>query len=225
VTIAEGKIPFAPSQSFTPQSKNLGPIEENVPARAPARLGVTALLQNHEEAFTPSMNLHDAGLRLKPGYNARDLGIEAHSLLERNDWMALKEFEKKQGLPFKAFWAWLETALEAQVIFANENKTTGKIFPEFAFEWKSADWGIVAGRIDRLIVFEDEAWIIDFKTVFKKSQPLELLEKYRAQFEMYAQVVRALLPKAKIRCFLVDLLASSGSVCLELSARQQRDHL
>ncbi len=64
---------------------------------------------------------------------------------------------------------------------------------------------IFQGAIDLLAVGEDEAWVIDYKDSVKDAETLQ--KHYRPQLELYRMAVAKILklPKAKVRCFIVNL--------------------
>ncbi len=63
----------------------------------------------------------------------------------------------------------------------------------------------VHGIIDRLLIGQDEAWIIDYKSHrhATESHAQELATDYRQQLGYYADGIQKLWPELKVRCFLV----------------------
>ncbi len=56
------------------------------------------------------------------------------------------------------------------------------------------------GRIDRLVEFQEDCWVLDYKS----GRPdAALLKDYRAQMESYRGAVRALFPDKTVRCGLI----------------------
>src|SRR5690606_27579749 len=63
---------------------------------------------------------------------------------------------------------------------------------------------IVSGQIDRLVVRDDEVWVIDYKT--NRQPPADaagIPDAYRRQMHAYEQVLRHIYPGKKIRLFLL----------------------
>lgn len=56
------------------------------------------------------------------------------------------------------------------------------------------------GRIDRLVVFADEIWVLDYKSGSREHAPMAA---YRAQLEGYREVVREWHPDRPVRCGLI----------------------
>ena len=76
------------------------------------------------------------------------------------------------------------------------------------------DATLISGQIDRLIVTEDEVYIIDYKT----NRPPPTKEEdvpalYRKQMEAYTRALEKIYPKKKIRC---ALLWTYGPFLMEL---------
>lgn len=57
---------------------------------------------------------------------------------------------------------------------------------------------VISGQIDRLVLLEDEVWVVDYKTS-SDSKP----ELYKAQMKSYTALVSALYPGRTVRCFLL----------------------
>jgi ATP-dependent helicase/nuclease subunit A len=53
-------------------------------------------------------------------------------------------------------------------------------------------------RIDRLVEFEDELWVLDYKTGIKSE-----IDPYRAQMQEYRAAMQAVYPGRKVRCALL----------------------
>ena len=53
-------------------------------------------------------------------------------------------------------------------------------------------------RIDRLVEFEDEIWVLDYKTGIKPETA-----PYRAQIQEYRVAMQAVYPGGKVRCALL----------------------
>ncbi len=60
-------------------------------------------------------------------------------------------------------------------------------------------------RIDRLVEFDDEVWVLDYKLADS-----EVAARYRAQMQEYRQAMQAVYPGKKVRC---ALLFSDGELC------------
>ncbi len=60
------------------------------------------------------------------------------------------------------------------------------------------------GRIDRLIVLDEEVWVLDYKTSLQGLQnPHEVPHAYRLQLHQYRKCLEPLYPEKTIRCFLL----------------------
>jgi ATP-dependent helicase/nuclease subunit A len=57
-------------------------------------------------------------------------------------------------------------------------------------------------RIDRLVEFEDEVWVLDYKTG-ERAGDTALAQQYRAQLGEYCAAVRAIYPGRTVRGLLV----------------------
>ena len=53
-------------------------------------------------------------------------------------------------------------------------------------------------RIDRLVEFDDEVWVLDYKL-----GDAEGVARYRAQMEEYRAAIRSVYPGRAVRCALV----------------------
>ena len=71
----------------------------------------------------------------------------------------------------------------------------GKVFQEKeVVDYKGSTW-----RLDRLIIDENEAWVIDYKS------GVEATLDYQAQVKNYITIVQSLYPNLKVRGFLLYL--------------------
>jgi ATP-dependent helicase/nuclease subunit A len=57
-------------------------------------------------------------------------------------------------------------------------------------------------RIDRLVEFDDEVWVLDYKTGDAAADQA-LQESYRKQLAEYRDAVRALFPQKQVRAMLL----------------------
>jgi ATP-dependent helicase/nuclease subunit A len=63
---------------------------------------------------------------------------------------------------------------------------------------------VVSGQIDRLVVLEDEVWVVDFKS--NRPAPMQaqhVSQQYVRQLTAYRSALASLYEKRKIRCFLL----------------------
>ena len=58
-------------------------------------------------------------------------------------------------------------------------------------------------RIDRLVEFEDEMWVLDYKTGNAGATDLTLMEEYRAQLADYCAAIRRLYARQQVSGALV----------------------
>ena len=72
----------------------------------------------------------------------------------------------------------------------------------------------IAGQVDRLLLLDNEVWIVDYKT--NRPPPTDaaaIPDTYRAQMEAYRSLLTDIYPQRKIRCFL---LWTYGPVFMEV---------
>ena len=63
---------------------------------------------------------------------------------------------------------------------------------------------VVSGQIDRLVVLEDEVWVVDFKS--NRPAPIQVMhvsQQYVRQLGTYRSALSSLYENKKIRCFLL----------------------
>lgn len=63
---------------------------------------------------------------------------------------------------------------------------------------------LISGQVDRLVLTEDQVWIVDYKT--NRPPPVknaDVPRAYRSQMEAYRIVLQALYPQHTVRCFLL----------------------
>ena len=63
---------------------------------------------------------------------------------------------------------------------------------------------VVSGQIDRLVVLEDEVWVVDFKS--NRPAPMQVLQvsqQYVRQLSAYRSALSSLYENKTIRCFLL----------------------
>ena len=67
-----------------------------------------------------------------------------------------------------------------------------------------SDNRLIAGQVDRLVLMDDEVWIVDYKTNRPPpTDPTKLPSIYRAQMEAYRTVLQAIYKDKRVRCFLL----------------------
>lgn len=205
-----GAASLTPETIFTTDD----PLEKNPPKYCPSRLAVTSLEK------TLSLNT----LYLEAAYQssqddshiqARDVGILFHSFLEAENWDGLKKSAKNLNVNLTEFLKWLETP-EAIMVFGPHSGHM-RLEREFPFEWLSPTYGMLTGRIDRLVIFKDlTAWIIDYKVLAKNWTIGELEKQYGAQLQIYAEVVSKITPFKKIQKFIIDITCATGKIFHEI---------
>ncbi len=81
---------------------------------------------------------------------------------------------------------------------------------------------VVSGQIDRLVVLEDEVWVVDFKS--NRPAPMQVLhvsQQYVRQLAAYRAALASLYDDRKIRCFL---LWTEGPRLMEIPADMLNAH-
>lgn len=198
-------------------------MEAGAPAYARARLGVSELAaslaadqEGHAQSEQLSLldsakprNSNRARLSID---EAKQLGTDIHRFLELGDWDALRARAKELNLDLSPFWSWLKTET-GQAVFALGQSQ--RVFNEFAFEWATGQ-GTVTGRLDRLVVFENAAWVIDYKIILGSRSKADLLATYSPQLRIYAEAVKTLTKLRDVRAFLIDVAAATGQVWHEV---------
>ena len=75
---------------------------------------------------------------------------------------------------------------------------------------------IVSGRIDRINIYDDQVWVIDYKTGIKQEE----LEAYKAQVACYLYFAEKMFKGKKVKASLVDVVECKEYV-IETSSRNQ----
>lgn len=145
---------------------------------------------------------------------AKQLGTDIHRLLELGDWDGLRARAQTVGVNLDPFWKWLKSN-EGQAVFGQPRDVKKRVFNEFAFEWKTRE-GVVTGRLDRLVVFETAAWIVDYKIILGAKSAEDLLASYGPQLRIYADAVKTLTKTKEVRAFLIDVACATGSIWREV---------
>jgi ATP-dependent helicase/nuclease subunit A len=81
---------------------------------------------------------------------------------------------------------------------------------------------VVSGQIDRLVVLEDEVWVVDFKS--NRPAPMQVLhvsQQYVRQLSAYRSALASLYESKRIRCFL---LWTEGPRLMEIPADMLSAH-
>jgi ATP-dependent helicase/nuclease subunit A len=81
---------------------------------------------------------------------------------------------------------------------------------------------VVSGQIDRLVVLEDEVWVVDFKS--NRPAPMQVLHvsrQYLRQLSAYRSTLTSLYETKTIRCFL---LWTEGPRLMEIPADMLTAH-
>jgi ATP-dependent helicase/nuclease subunit A len=81
---------------------------------------------------------------------------------------------------------------------------------------------VVSGQIDRLVVLEDEVWVVDFKS--NRPAPMQVLhvsQQYVRQLSAYRSALSSLYETRRIRCFL---LWTEGPRLMEISEDMLKAH-
>lgn len=86
---------------------------------------------------------------------------------------------------------------------------------EYSFAVK-IDGHIISGRIDRINIYDDHVWIIDYKTGLKQEE----LEAYKAQVACYLYFAEAKFKGKKVKGSLVDVVECKEYV-VDASSRNQ----
>lgn len=194
-------------------------LEGSAPVYARARLGASELAAKIAAEQEPEqLSLLDSpkprpatSVRLSVD-EAKQLGTDIHKFLEIGDWDALRARAKELKLDLNAFWSWLKTET-GQKVFAQH--PSRRVFNEFAFEWATKQ-GTVTGRLDRLVVFEKSAWVVDYKIILGSRSRADLLATYGPQLRVYAEAVKTLTKEKNVRAFLIDVAASTGQIWHEV---------
>ena len=203
-----------PKKACTP-----GPVTQ-ITVERDTRLSkpLSILEQEHEIAPSRSALWHHT-IGSPPDEDGRVRGIAIHLMLEKlvsnsgNDHhsgeIAAALGRANDDRELKEWWA------EACAVYANpalseifHPERSEQAFTEVPIIYRQGDADTAAtvhGIIDRLIVYEDRVWIIDYKTHHHATEKnLDLLAgPYRQQMHYYAEGVQRLWPDKKVRASLL----------------------
>lgn len=203
------------------RSTALAPMPQ---AYVKARVGVTEYVGKSAAALDSQLGSHRSeqeSFRLPGGAfrattqqftgDARAVGTEIHACLEHEDWEGLERVALKTGIDLLTFHEWRESKL-GLIIFGKQVRA----WPEFAFEWRVAPGTTLTGRVDRLVVTEDEAVIVDFKVLSSPRSREDLIASYAPQLKTYADAIKTLTKMPRVRALLLDVAAMTGQVAVEV---------
>ena len=165
----------------------------------------------------PSENSHsDQGITMKSEYNARLRGEIIHRMLElqsstgvNHDQIIMQvanEFSvSAKSSVMKDYWS------EANIVFNMEKFLYLFEQEQYSQAWNEVplcyqlDGQTVYGIIDRLVVTENEAIIVDYKThhYASKENINSLAESYQKQLQLYAEGVKKLWPDKRVKSQLL----------------------
>lgn len=198
------------------------PLESCEPVYSKARIGVTELAASIAATQAPAVDFGQEAveeprkkIKFPKGLTpeqARDIGIELHACLERENFEELRATASRHGIDLEPFWQWLGED-QAKQLFDHSHRS----FPEFAFEWKGSR-GTVTGRIDRLVVTPAEAVIVDYKILLHVRTRADLLATYAPQLQIYAEAVKTLTNLPVVRAVILDVAAATGRIYHEVLA-------
>lgn len=179
-----------------------------------ARRGVTSYIKGIEGVRAPRPR--PVGAKAPARTSARSIGTLAHHYLEYGDWKGLREMGGIENLDFTEFFRWLETD-EGRLVFgppAPELADGPRVLSEVPFEWLREDGTALVGRVDRIVLWPEagRAWVVDYKFIQSRRDASEILAAYGPQLAIYGEAAGRLFGAADVKIFLVDVLASTGSV-------------
>ena len=201
-----------------PQSAPLpSPAEPAPDADAPPPLPPELLVPPAEEApaprpLAPSRALPDPAPRSPidaAGQSARLRGIAAHKLLEHLPLLAPAErptVARRLLGRYDLGESERETLAEAMIALVADPAFAALFAPDALAEAPiGAVVGerVISGQIDRLLVREEEAIALDYKTGRAPAEGEAVPEAYRAQMESYRAALAAVFPNRTITCGLL----------------------
>ncbi|MGK5087526.1 ATP-dependent DNA helicase [Bdellovibrionota bacterium FG-2] len=120
-----------------------------------------------------------------------EVGTEVHQALERQDWARLDDLEILAGryrVNAERIRAWAESSL----LMRPEIKPTRRVWAELAFEIPMEGGHALVGAMDRLVLDDGKAQVIDFKITTRPAKIEDLRINYQTQMALYAEAVRKL---------------------------------
>ena len=73
-------------------------------------------------------------------------------------------------------------------------------------------------RIDRLVEFDDEVWVLDYKTGERPDDPA-LIAQYEAQLALYREAVASIAPGKRVRAMLLFASSAQGIIATTLGEK------
>ena len=181
----------------------------------PQELGETIPLQPKDHEIAPSYHLSQASAELAGGdEDGRQRGIIIHRLLElqssgRSPQEVTLQVAQERGLGLHDA-ELQQCASEVELLNKEEalrellSAKGAEVLCEVPVTYRQQG-KTVHGIIDRLQLYADEAWIVDYKSHRGATQERlpEFAEPFRQQLDYYAQGVQQLWPSHKVRRFLL----------------------
>ena len=151
---------------------------------------------------TPSGAKKSGAGRVADSPSGKAFGSEVHALFEQVGWLD-EELPRFPGSDAGRLVADVLEVPDIRAVFERKGREIG-LFREQAVE-AILDGQWLSGVIDRLHVHEGgrRVEVIDFKTDAVAS-PLELVERYRGQMNVYRRVLEGIYPGADIECLLLS---------------------
>lgn len=165
---------------------------------------------------------NDGGL---PRLSAMERGTIVHELIEKIHKDKMNEIEPKKILATLGFSLGLEDVNIIEKCLQNYMESdlhnlAGEVLSEIPFTYRINDWWILTGKVDHLVMKDDGATIVDFKTNIKIHP--DLLKIYRLQVLAYALGISEIYDVEPKRAIIASLFEgkfiqvdTSTSVLLE----------
>ncbi|MEI6093543.1 MAG: 3'-5' exonuclease, partial [bacterium] len=85
--------------------------------------------------------------------------------------------------------------------------SANKFINEHSFMTKIAS-NIVVGRIDRINIYENEVWVLDYKTGLDE----KMMDSYKAQMACYLSYAKAMYPNHKVHGSIIDITSNTETI-------------
>lgn len=83
--------------------------------------------------------------------------------------------------------------------FLFDTKLYEQAYKELPVCYRNRSGNYIYGFIDRLVLYQNEAWIVDFKNVADESEASEIPANFKMQLDYYTQGISKIWPQRKIR--------------------------
>ena len=209
----------------------------------PGKVSVTAVVHGEREEqlsrpaflYKEGLTAAERGTAMHAFLQAADLKLAASDLeaeIRRQTEALLLQPEMAEKLDRQALKKFFSSALFARVQAAKEIRREYAFITSlparFAMADKTQDYGqartLVQGVADLVLLFEDHAEIVDYKTDRGKT-PEQLAESYAEQLQLYSYAMNGRLPVPVTRCTIFSLhLAAEVDVPLPKDAKKFTDN-